>query len=398
MILDPITLRPDNTLREADDLMAKYRISGVPITTDDGTLVGILTNRDVRFEEIDNRPISEIMTKENLITVAVGTTLDEAKRMLSRYRVEKLPIVDDNYHLKGLITVKDIQKKVQFPNAAKDSYGRLRVGAAVGVGKDMTERVAALVKASVDVVILDSSHGHSKGVLRACRELRDTFPNLSLIAGNVATGEGALALIKAGADGIRIGVGPGSICTTRVIAGIGVPQVTAVMEAASVAARHDIPVIADGGIKYSGDVVKAIAAGASTVMIGSLFAGTDESPGEMVIYQGERFKEYRGMGSIGAMRDGARDRYFQSATAATAKLVPEGIEGRVGYRGHLHSVVFQLIGGLRQGMGYTGSKNIAELQTNTRFMQITAASLKESHPHDVVITKEAPNYEVRQRD
>jgi IMP dehydrogenase len=397
MILDPITLRPDRPLSEALAMMEKYHISGIPITDERGHLVGILTNRDIRFEEDTTRPISELMTGRELVTAAIGTTLDEAKKILHRHRIEKLPIVDENNFLRGLITVKDIQKKIKYPNAAKDRHGRLLVGAAVGVARDLLERADALVKHNVDVLVLDSSHGHAKAVQRAVTQLKERFPQVAIIAGNVATGSGTEALIKAGADAVRIGVGPGSICTTRVVTGIGVPQVTAILEAAEAGAKYGIPVIADGGIKYSGDVTKALAAGANTVMIGSLFAGVEESPGEVVLFQGEHFKEYRGMGSIGAMKagEGARSRYHQTEVKDTVKLVPEGIEGRVPYRGTLRSMVFQIIGGLRSGMGYVGAANINELQTRSRFMQITSASLKESHPHDIVITKEAPNYEIR---
>ena len=397
MILDPITLRANRPLSEALAMMEKFHISGIPITDDEGHLVGILTNRDIRFEEDTTRPISELMTSNELITAEVGTTLDEAKKILHRYRIEKLPIVDDHNHLKGLITVKDIQKKIKYPNAAKDHLGRLRVGAAVGVARDLMERAEALVKHNVDVLVLDSSHGHARAVQKAVTQLKERFPNVGIIAGNVATKAGTEALIKAGADAVRIGVGPGSICTTRVVTGIGVPQITAILEAAEAGAKYNIPIIADGGIKYSGDITKALAAGACTVMIGSLFAGVEESPGEVVLFQGEHFKEYRGMGSIGAMKagEGARSRYHQVEVKDSVKLVPEGIEGRVPYRGNLRNLVFQMIGGLRSGMGYVGAKDIKTLQTQSRFMQITSASLKESHPHDIVITKEAPNYEVR---
>lgn len=397
MILDPITLRADNPLSAALEIMEKYHISGIPITDEHGHLVGILTNRDIRFEEDTSRPISELMTGSDLVTAAIGTTLDEAKKILHRHRIEKLPIVDEDNFLKGLITVKDIQKKIKYPNAAKDHLGRLRVGAAVGVARDLLERADSLVRHNVDVLVLDSSHGHAKAVQKAVSQLKERYPQVGIIAGNVATKAGAEALIKAGADAVRVGVGPGSICTTRVVTGIGVPQVTAIMEAAEAGAKYGIPIIADGGIKYSGDVTKALAAGASTVMIGSLFAGVEESPGEVVLFQGEHFKEYRGMGSIGAMKagEGARSRYHQNEVKDTVKLVPEGIEGRVPYKGNLRSLVFQMIGGLRSGMGYVGAGDIKALQTETQFMQITSASLKESHPHDIVITKEAPNYEIR---
>lgn len=400
MILDPITLTAERPLSEALDIMEKYHISGIPITDGRGHLVGILTNRDIRFEEETSRPISELMTGSNLVTASIGTTLDEAKKILHRHRIEKLPIVDENNLLKGLITVKDIQKKIKYPLAAKDHLGRLRVGAAVGVARDLMERADALVKHKVDVLVLDSSHGHAQAVQKAVTQLKERFPNVSIIAGNVATKEGAEALMKAGADAVRVGVGPGSICTTRVVTGIGVPQITAIMEAAEAGAKYNIPIIADGGIKYSGDVTKALAAGASSVMIGSLFAGVEESPGDVILFQGEHFKEYRGMGSIGAMKagEGARSRYHQNEVKDTVKLVPEGIEGRVPYKGSLRSLVFQMIGGLRSGMGYVGAKDIPTLQTRSRFMQITSASLKESHPHDVVITKEAPNYEIHKFD
>ncbi|MEI7554637.1 IMP dehydrogenase [Candidatus Chlorohelix sp.] len=400
MILDPITLKPTANLSEGLAMMEKFHISGIPITDDKGLLVGILTNRDIRFEEDFSKPISELMTNKELITAPMGTNLDEAKKILHQYRIEKLPIVDEHGFLKGLITVKDIQKKIKYPNAAKDHIGRLLCGAALGVGRDMLDRAAELVRHNVDVLVLDSSHGHARAVQRAVTQLKEKFPNVAVIAGNVATGTGTEALIKAGADAVRIGVGPGSICTTRVVTGVGVPQVTAIMEAAEIGAKYNIPVIADGGVKYSGDITKALAAGASSVMIGSLFAGVEESPGDVVLFQGEHFKEYRGMGSMGAMKagEGARERYHQDEVKDSVKLVPEGIEGRVPYRGSLSNLVFQLMGGLRSGMGYVGAGSIYELQTVSRFMQITSASLKESHPHDVVITKEAPNYEVRYRD
>ncbi|MCY0874700.1 MAG: IMP dehydrogenase [Firmicutes bacterium] len=391
VITDPVYLTAEHPIYDAEELMAKYRISGVPIVGENRRLVGILTNRDLRFEKNFSRLIGEVMTKENLVTAPVGTTLEQAKELLQQHKVEKLPIVNDNYELVGLITIKDIEKAKQFPSAAKDAHGRLLVGAAVSTGADSFERVQALVKAGVDVVVIDTAHGHSTGVLKMVRAVRDRFPALSLIAGNVATAEATRDLIDAGVDAVKVGIGPGSICTTRVVAGIGVPQVTAIYECASVARQYDIPVIADGGIKYSGDITKAIAAGASVVMIGSLFAGTEESPGELEIYQGRSFKVYRGMGSIGAMKSGSSDRYFQEQTN---KLVPEGIEGRVPYRGSLSEIVFQLVGGLRSGMGYCGTPTIEALQSNATFIRITSAGLRESHPHDVHITKEAPNYSV----
>ena len=390
IIVDPIFLSPQNLLSDADELMRKYRISGVPIT-ESGRLVGIITNRDMRFETDLTKSIGECMTKEHLVTAPVGTSLEEAKSILAAHRIEKLPLVDAEGHLKGLITIKDIEKATKYPNSAKDASGRLLVGAAVGVSADLYERMDALVAAKVDVIVVDTAHGHSEGVLRTLKELKQTNPHVPVIAGNVATPEGTEALIDAGADAVKIGIGPGSICTTRVIAGIGVPQVPAVYECAKIGHRRGIPVIADGGIKYSGDIAKAIAAGASAVMMGSLFAGTDESPGETIIYQGRSYKVYRGMGSLGAMnmKSGSRDRYFQ---AEAKKLVPEGIEGRVPYKGAVADTVFQMMGGLRAGMGYCGCRNIEEMMNNTRFMRITAAGLKESHPHDVTITVEAPNY------
>lgn len=402
MILDPITLSPTSPLSAALRMMEKYHISGIPITADGhpgGKLVGILTNRDIRFEDDATKMVSELMTSENVVTVPVGTTLDEARKILHQHRIEKLPIVDEDGNLKGLITVKDIQKRIKYPNAAKDSLGRLLVGAAIGVSRDMMDRVGELVRHNVDVLVMDSSHGHAKAVQKAVSQVKEKYPQIGLVAGNVATGAGAEALIKAGADAIRVGVGPGSICTTRVVAGIGVPQLTAIMQAAEAAAKYNIPIIGDGGIKYSGDITKALAAGANTVMIGSLFAGVEESPGDVILFKGENFKEYRGMGSIGAMKagEGARERYHQDDIRDSVKLVPEGIEGRVPYKGSLRNLVFQMVGGLRSGMGYVGAANIAQLQ-KARFMQITSASLRESHPHDIVITKEAPNYEVRNRD
>ncbi len=401
MIVNPITLSPTNRIYEALGLMRKYRISGVPITEDgskEGRLVGILTNRDLRFETNVDRPISEIMTSENLITVPVGTTLDQARAILHRHKIEKLLVVDRDFRLKGLITVKDIQKVIKYPAACKDALGRLRVGAAVGVGKDAPERAEALVAAHVDVLVVDTAHGHSQKVLDAVKELRRRFPDVDLVAGNVATAEATEDLIKRGVDAVKVGIGAGSICTTRVIAGIGVPMITAVLDCSRAAAAHDVPIIADGGIRFSGDITKAVAVGASAVMVGSLFAGTDESPGEVVLYQGRSFKEYRGMGSIGAMRRGSRDRYFQdefeldSPQESGEKLVPEGIEGRVAYKGSVAAMIHQLVGGLRAGMGYCGAKTIAELQTEARLVRITPAGMRESHVHDVIITKEAPNY------
>jgi IMP dehydrogenase len=392
VITDPIFLTPDRPIKDAEALMAKYRISGVPIV-EAGTrrLVGIITNRDLRFEKNYDRPIKEVMTTENLVTAPVGTTLSDAKEILRHHKIEKLPLVDENGVLKGLITIKDIEKARQFPNAAKDSHGRLLVGAAVSVSKDMYDRVEALVAAGADVIVVDTAHGHSMGVIQTVKEIRKKYPDIQLVAGNVATGEGTEALIEAGVNAVKVGIGPGSICTTRVVAGIGVPQVTAIYDCATVARKKGIPIIGDGGIKYSGDIVKAIAAGASTVMIGSLLAGTAESPGEIEIYQGRSYKVYRGMGSIGAMKAGGGERYFQEETK---KLVPEGIEGRVAYRGPLADIVYQLVGGLRAGMGYCGTRTIKELQDNGQFIRITPAGLRESHPHDVQITKEAPNYSI----
>ena len=388
IIVDPIYLSPQNLLSDAEELMRKYAISGVPITVD-GKLVGIITNRDMRFENELSKPIGEVMTKENLVTAPVGTSLEEAKAILRRHRIEKLPLVVDNGYLKGLITIKDIEKATKYPNSAKDSSGRLLVGAAVGVSKDLYDRMEALVAAKADVIIVDTAHGHSAGVLRTLKEIKKTFPFMPVIAGNVATAAGTEALIEAGADAVKVGIGPGSICTTRVIAGIGVPQITAVYECAAVGRRYNIPIIADGGIKYSGDIAKAIAAGGNVVMMGNILAGTDESPGETVIYQGRSYKVYRGMGSLGAMKLGSKDRYFQSEAK---KLVPEGIEGRVPYKGMLADTIFQMVGGLRASMGYCGCHNIQEMINDTQFIQITAAGLKESHPHDVSITVEAPNY------
>jgi IMP dehydrogenase len=390
IITDPVFLHPDNKISDALKMMEHYRISGVPITSEDGKLVGILTNRDLRFETNFDQPIKNVMTKDNLITAQVGTTHEQAKAILQKHRIEKLPLVDQDYILKGLITTKDIQKTLQYPNSAKDSKGRLRVGAAVGISGTI-ERAGALIDAGVDVIALDSSHGHSANVLRAVKELRKSFPSIDIIAGNVATAEATVDLIEAGASAVKVGIGPGSICTTRVVSGIGVPQITAVNNCAQAAQKYNIPIISDGGIKYSGDITKAIAAGADTVMLGSLFAGTEESPGEMEIYQGRSFKVYRGMGSIAAMRQGSKDRYFQEGQK---KLVPEGIEGRVAFKGSLSETVFQLIGGLRSGMGLCGCKTIEDLKTKTKFVRITSAGLRESHPHDVQITKESPNYSV----
>jgi IMP dehydrogenase len=391
MIVNPITMRPDQKVADALELMRKYRISGVPITREDGTLVGILTNRDLRFESRTDMKVSDLMTREKLVTAPQGTTLEEAKMILHRHRIEKLPVVDDRNRLKGLITVKDIQKQIRYPNACKDDLGRLRVGAAIGVGPEALERAAALLDAHVDVLCIDTAHGHSAGVLEMIESVRSRFGSVPLIAGNVATEEGAQALIDRGVDAVKVGMGPGSICTTRVVSGAGVPQITAIASCARAARAKDVPIIADGGIKFSGDIAKAIAAGASSVMIGSLFAGTEESPGETILYQGRTFKAYRGMGSLGAMRRGSRDRY-QQADVEEEKLVPEGIEGRVPYNGSISGVVAQLVGGLRAGMGYTGARDIPTFQQKARFMRITSASLKESHVHDVVITKEAPNY------
>jgi IMP dehydrogenase len=391
MILHPITMDPDQKIYEAMEIMKKYRISGVPITKH-GKLVGILTNRDLRFEKRLDEKISTVMTKDHLITVPVGTTLEESKEILHKNRIEKLLVVDDHNNLKGLITIKDIEKIRKYPNSCKDSLGRLRVGAAIGSGKDREARAEALIEAGVDVLVIDTAHGHSKDVLKTVREIKESFPDAQIIAGNVATKEGALDLIKAGADAVKVGVGPGSICTTRVVAGVGIPQLSAIMDASEISEKYDVPIIADGGIKFSGDITKAIAAGAHSVMIGNLFAGTDESPGEIVLYQGRSYKVYRGMGSLEAMKEGSRDRYFQESVENEAKLVPEGIEGRVPYRGALSFCVQQLIGGLKAGMGYLGANNIHELRENARFIRITSSGLKESHVHDVIITKEAPNY------
>ena len=388
VIVDPIFLSPQNLLSDAAEIMEKYKISGVPIT-EHGKLVGIITNRDMRFETDLTRQIGDCMTKDSLVTASEGTSLEEAKAILSEHRIEKLPLVDGDGNLKGLITIKDIEKATKYPNAAKDTSGRLLVGAAVGVSQDMYDRLDALVSAKADVIIVDTAHGHSAGVLRTLKDIKQAYPHIPVIAGNVATAAGTEALIEAGADAVKVGIGPGSICTTRVIAGIGVPQITAVYEAAQVGRRYGIPIIADGGIKYSGDIAKAIAAGANVVMMGNILAGTDESPGEQVIYQGRSYKVYRGMGSLGAMKLGSKDRYFQTEAK---KLVPEGIEGRVPYKGMLADTIFQMVGGLRASMGYCGCHNIQEMIENTQFIQITAAGLRESHPHDVSITVEAPNY------
>ncbi len=391
MITDPITVEPDQKIAEAQEIMGKFRISGLPVTQN-GKLVGIITHRDLRFEKRLDRPVSEVMTKENLVTTKLGVNFEEAKEILHRHRIEKLLVVDDRFQLKGLITVKDIEKKTQYPFACKDDRGRLRVGAAVGVGPDCEARVDALVRAGVDLVAVDTAHGHSKNVLDMVARLRRHYPDLDIAGGNVATEEGTTALIEAGVNTVKVGVGPGSICTTRVISGIGVPQLTAIANCVKVAERHNIPVISDGGIKFSGDITKALATGAHTVMIGGLFAGTEESPGETILYQGRTYKLYRGMGSVGAMKDGSKDRYGQEDVEEEMKLVPEGIEGQIPYKGSLSFNVHQLVGGLRSGMGYLGSRTIQELRTKARFIQITSAGLREGHVHDVFITKEAPNY------
>jgi IMP dehydrogenase len=393
MIVNPITMRPDKTVADAHEVMEKYSISGIPIVDDDNKLIGILTNRDLRFEPNQSMLVYDIMTKEKLVTAPLGTTLEEAESILQEHRIEKLPVVDKKGHLRGLLTFKDIMKKKHHPNAAKDSFGRLRVGAAVGIASDTMDRVKALVDASVDVVIIDTAHGHSFAVVEMVKKVKNQFPSLQIIAGNVATGSAVEDLIKAGADAVKVGIGPGSICTTRVVTGVGVPQITAIMDCAEMGAKYDIPIIADGGIKQTGDVAKALAAGADTVMLGSMFAGLEESPGEKVLYEGRRYKMYRGMGSISAMKEGSKDRYFQDVEDDIKKLVPEGIEGMVPYRGKLEEIVYQLIGGLRAAMGYCGVVNIADLKAKSEFIQITAAGLKESHPHDVFITKEAPNYQ-----
>ena len=390
VITDPFYLSPEHTLKDADELMAKFRISGVPIT-EGKKLVGIITNRDLKFEEDYSRKIKECMTSEHLVTAKEGVTMEEAKRILAKARVEKLPIVDDDFNLKGLITIKDIEKQIKYPNSAKDGQGRLLCGAAIGITANVLERTEALVKAKVDVVVLDSAHGHSANAIPCVKMIKEKFPELQVIAGNVATAEATRSLIEAGADAVKVGIGPGSICTTRVVAGIGVPQITAVMDCYEVAKEYGVPIIADGGIKYSGDVTKALAAGGSVCMMGSMFAGCDESPGSFELYQGRKYKVYRGMGSIAAMENGSKDRYFQSDAK---KLVPEGVEGRVAYKGYVEDTVFQLLGGLRAGMGYCGAHSVKELQENGRFIKITAAALRESHPHDIHITKEAPNYSI----
>ena len=393
MITDPITVAPDQKISEAQAIMNQYGISGLPVTKN-GKLVGILTNRDLRFEKRHDRPVSEVMTKDNLVTVKPGVDLDTAKELLHQHRIEKLLVVDDRLELKGLITVKDIEKKIQYPNASKDDRGRLRVGAAVGVGPDWEERVETLVRTGVDLIAIDTAHGHSKNVLDVIGQIRRRYTYLNLSGGNVATAEGTTPLIHAGVNAVKVGVGPGSICTTRVVSGVGVPQITAIGSCAKAAARHNIPIIADGGVKYSGDITKGLAAGADSVMIGSLFAGTEESPGEMILYQGRSYKAYRGMGSLGAMGQGSRDRYGQADVKDANKLVPEGIEGQVPYKGSLSFNIHQLVGGLRAGMGYLGCPDMAALHSKARFMQVTAAALREGHVHDVFITKEAPNYRV----
>jgi IMP dehydrogenase len=393
MITDPITVAPEQKISEAQEIMNKYGISGLPVTKN-GRLVGILTNRDLRFEKRHDRTVAEVMTKEKLVTVKPGVDLDTAKELLHQHRIEKLLVVDDRFELKGLITVKDIEKKIQYPRACKDERGRLRVGAAVGVGAEWEERVEHLVRAGVDFVAVDTAHGHSKNVLDVVGQIRRRYPDLDLAGGNVATDEGATALIQAGVNVVKVGIGPGSICTTRVVSGVGVPQITAIGSCAKAAARHNVPIIADGGIKYSGDITKALAAGADSVMIGSLFAGTEESPGETILYQGRTYKVYRGMGSIGAMGQGSRDRYGQADVMDSNKLVPEGIEGQVPYKGSLAFNIHQLVGGLRAGMGYLGCRDVATMRAKAKFMQITSAALREGHAHDVFITKEAPNYRV----
>lgn len=392
MIMDPITVRPNQQIAEALEIMREYRISGLPVTHKDGTVAGIVTNRDLRFETDFSKPISAIMTKDNLVTVLPGASLDEAKLLLHKHRIEKILVVDENRILYGLITIKDIEKARKYPFASKDSHGRLRTGAAVGVGSDLEERLEKLVNAHVDVIVIDSAHGHSQGVISAVRLARSLYPDLQLVAGNIATADGATALIDAGVHAVKVGIGPGSICTTRIVAGVGVPQLSAIAEVSKIVRNTNVTLIADGGIKYSGDITKAIAAGADVVMIGSLFAGTDESPGETVLYQGRSYKLYRGMGSVGAMQRGSKDRYFQSHADDVSKLVPEGIEGRVPFKGSLASTIYQMVGGLRSGMGYCGARTIPALQTKAQFVRITPAGLGESHVHDVFITKEAPNY------
>ncbi|MCB0833762.1 MAG: IMP dehydrogenase [Bacteroidetes bacterium] len=394
MIMKPITLTPQHKIADVQELMKRYKISGIPITQADGKLAGILTNRDLRFATNYESTVDSVMTKANLVTCKIGTTLEEAEQILHKHRIEKLLVVDDNYMLMGLITFKDIQKKKMYPRACKDEHGRLRVGAALGVTKDTLERAKALVDAGVDILAVDTAHGHSRGVIETVKSVRKEFPKVDLIAGNVATGDAAEALIKAGADCIKVGIGPGSICTTRVVAGVGVPQISAILECAKVTSKANVPLIADGGIKQTGDIAKAIVSGADTVMIGGLFAGTEESPGESVLYEGRKYKVYRGMGSISAMKRGSRDRYFQEDEMDTDKLVPEGIEGRVPYKGKLSDVVYQMIGGLRAAMGYCGAASIPDMKTKTRLIKMTGAGLKESHPHDVLVTQEAPNYRV----
>ena len=391
MIVEPITMSPDESISKALDVMRKYQISGIPITKGE-KLVGILTNRDLRFETDLKKRISELMTKDDLVTVPIGTNLEQSKELLHKNRIEKLLVVDKEGNLKGLITIKDIEKNRKYPSAAKDSFGRLIVGAAVGISNDRKERVKALVKAGADIIVVDTAHGHSEYVIKVIESIKGEYPDIQVVGGNVATPEGAEDLIKAGVDAVKVGIGPGSICTTRIIAGVGVPQITAITECSKVADKYGIPIIADGGIKYSGDITKAIAGGARCVMIGSLFAGTEESPGEKILYQGRSYKEYRGMGSIGAMAEGSSDRYFQDLQFTETKLVPEGVEGRIPYKGSLSFTVHQLLGGLRAGMGYTGCRNIEELRKNTGFIRITQSGLRESHVHDVIITKEAPNY------
>ncbi|MCU0586535.1 MAG: IMP dehydrogenase [Syntrophobacteraceae bacterium] len=393
MVIDPVTVDPDQNIAEVLKLMSRYRISGVPVVKD-GQLVGIITNRDLRFETNLDHKVSEVMTRESLVTAPMGISLEESKRLLHKNRIEKLLVVDEEGKLKGLITIKDIMKVKKYPSACKDQLGRLRVGAAVGVGADTRDRVVALLKAGVDLIAVDSAHGHSRNVIQTVKMIKTDFPELQVIAGNVATAEGAEALVQAGADAVKVGVGPGSICTTRIVAGVGVPQVSAIMACARVGSQYGVPVIADGGIKYSGDIVKALASGADSVMIGSLFAGTDESPGESILYQGRSYKVYRGMGSLGAMREGSRDRYFQDEVVEPKKLVPEGIEGMVPHRGPLNASIHQLLGGLRAGMGYLGCASLEELRTRARMVRVTSAGLRESHVHDVIITKEAPNYQV----
>lgn len=397
MIVKPITLTPNHTIYQAEELMSKYHISGIPIVDETGKLIGILTNRDLRFEPNRKLLVSQLMTKDNLITAPVGTNLDKAEKILHRHRIEKLPVVDKNGILKGLITYKDIMKKKKFPDACKDQYGRLRVGAAVGVSKDTFERVEALVHAHVDVIIVDTAHGHSIGVLNTLKQIRNKFKDIQLIAGNIVTKEAAIELVKCGVDAVKVGIGAGSICTTRVIAGVGVPQISAIIDVAEALKGKGIPVIADGGIKQTGDVAKAIAAGADTVMMGGMFAGCDEAPGEKVLFEGRSFKVYRGMGSLGAMKHGSSDRYFQDMEEDIKKLVPEGVEGRVPYKGPLSETIYQFVGGLRAAMGYCGAKNIHDLKTKTKFVKISSAGLRESHPHDIMLTEEAPNYQIVQK-